>query len=156
MQLPVELAPHKSELLNPINDLFYAINKSFPYELHAPRRWYNTIGEYDIKELDPMFEKTANYYTPNENKFISGELDPRLNASIFEEDTLDENGACVKKFLYELQDRQNKIVKHRNYLDYTKNNLQNYPLNNIKPAETLANYGAASKHTQYITPEEQK
>lgn len=61
----------------------------------------------------------------------------------------------MKKFLYELQDRQNKIVKHRNYLEYHKNNQKNYPLNNIKASETLANYGAASKNTQYITPKEQ-
>lgn len=101
-----------------------------------------------------MFEKTAHYYTNEEKKFINGDLDPRLNAEIFEEDIRNEDDVCVKKFLYELQQRQNKIVKHRNYLSYHKYNRQNYPLNNIRPSETLANYGAKSKNTQYITPEE--
>jgi hypothetical protein len=45
-----ELAP-KEKSDDPIDVLFLNINKSYPWEIHVPRRWYNTPDQYDIKDL---------------------------------------------------------------------------------------------------------
>jgi hypothetical protein len=53
------------DLLDPIDDLFHDINKSYPWEIHVPRRWYNNENDYRLEQLDSMFEKTPKSYTPD-------------------------------------------------------------------------------------------
>jgi hypothetical protein len=59
----------------------------------------------------------------------------------------------VKKFLFFFANANNAKVDHRNFQHYR--NTNNYLLNSITQAESLAGYGAAIKNLQYITRAEQ-
>jgi hypothetical protein len=45
LKIPSELA-YQANPTDPIDLLFFKINSSYPWEIHAPRRWYNNPCEY--------------------------------------------------------------------------------------------------------------
>jgi hypothetical protein len=64
--------------------LFKDINSSYPWEINVPRRWYNTSDKYNLSDIidnKDFFYKGKVNLTPNQQLFISGNLDPRQKNS---------------------------------------------------------------------------
>lgn len=145
--IPDELAA-KVASTDPIDLLFLAINKAYPWEVHTPRRWYNKESSYKRYDLEQrqILDNTPVTFTDEDNKFIAGNLDPRKNPDSYEPS---------KDFLGEHVDRIYLMTIYRNTLAFD-NVKKNYRLNFIKPDESLSNYGARSKNLQYITQAEKQ
>ena len=150
--MPAELANRESSD-DPIDVLFYDINKAYPWETHVPRRWYQTEELYKKSDINRYLRSTPVVYTTQQKQFINGELDPRKNPSVYEE-MINTSSGPQRKFMYEYTNANSEMIRYRNYLNYD-DSKKNMRLNSVTPDESLANYGARSKNLQYITKEEQ-
>lgn len=47
----LEEVAFKESTKDPVDLLFFSINKCYPWDVNVPRRWYNKPEQYDVKDL---------------------------------------------------------------------------------------------------------